>query len=141
MLYVWLAIGAVALILEICTSQLVSIWFTVAAAVSAVACALGADTAVQIVIFVVISVILIGIAIPFVKKNNKKTQKLNADSCIGQSGIVTQAVDNMQSTGLVKVGGSVWSARSADGSVIPEDCVVVVDRIEGVKAVVSRKDI
>ncbi|MCD7796568.1 MAG: NfeD family protein [Clostridiales bacterium] len=141
MLYVWLAIGAVALVLEICTSQFVSIWFTVAAAVSAVACALGADTAVQIVIFVVISVILIGIAIPFVKKNNKKTQKLNADSCIGQSGIVTQAVDNMQSTGPVKVGGSVWSARSADGTVIPEDCIVVVDRIEGVKAVVLRKDI
>jgi membrane protein implicated in regulation of membrane protease activity len=52
-------------------------------------------------------------------------------------GIVTQQIDNTAGTGLVKVQGSVWTARSYDGEVIPEGTDVLVKTIEGVKLLVK----
>ena len=54
---------------------------------------------------------------PLVKKFSKKrVQPTNADRYIGLEGIVEETVDNTEGTGIVKVEGSTWTARSSDGS-------------------------
>ena len=47
-------------------------------------------------------------------------------------------VDNTEGTGIVKVEGSTWTARSSDGSRIEKGSNITVDRIDGVKLMVSK---
>jgi membrane protein implicated in regulation of membrane protease activity len=68
---------------------------------------------------------------------NAKVQRTNADSIIGQECVVTEQIDNLAETGAVKVAGKLWTARTADSTVIPKETRVVVERIEGVKAIVK----
>ena len=137
-IYVWGALIVLFLIIEAATAQLVTIWFAAGALAALIASALGAGTAVQIVVFVVVSAVTLAATRPLVKKiTNKKEARLNADRCIGQFAIVTEAINNIEGTGLAKADGKIWSARSSDGSVIPEGAQVKVDRIEGVKLIVS----
>ena len=50
--------------------------------------------------------------------------------------VVTEPIDNLNATGAVQLEGKVWTARSVDGSLIPVDAKVKVERIEGVKVLV-----
>ena len=45
---------------------------------------------------------------------------------------------NFLTSGLVKLQGTVWTARSADGEAIPEGKTVTVKKIEGVKLIVEK---
>ncbi len=65
----------------------------------------------------------------------KKT-RTNVDALRGKQALVTEPIDNLQGTGSIKLNGAVWTARSADGSRIDKDTVVVVQGVEGVKALV-----
>ena len=66
-----------------------------------------------------------------------KTEKTNADRILEAEALVTETIDNVQASGQIKVGGAIWTARSANGDVIPEGTLVQVERIEGVKAIVA----
>ena len=57
---------------------------------------------------------------------------------MGTEAIVTEDINNLQQTGAVKLEGKVWSARSADETLIPAGTVVRIVRIEGVKVFVRR---
>ena len=61
----------------------------------------------------------------------------NSDRLIGDTAVVTETIDNLEAKGAVKVQGQVWSARSENGEVIPENTPVTVVRIEGVKLIVK----
>lgn len=69
-----------------------------------------------------------------------KIQPTNADRCIGETGVVEEAIDNTYDKGLVKVKGSVWTARSEHNELIDRGTLVVVKQIEGVKVIVSKKE-
>ena len=56
---------------------------------------------------------------------------------IGTEGYVVDDVDNLNAMGKVKLNGMEWTARSANGTKIPAGTLVKVERIEGVKAIVS----
>ena len=59
---------------------------------------------------------------------------------IGQTGVVTEKIDNLAPTGLVKVNGAVWTARAADDSVIEADEKVIIKEIRGVKLLVIKEN-
>ena len=69
-------------------------------------------------------------------KNNEKT---NVDSLIGTVSMVIETIDNQKQTGKIMLNGLEWSARSENGDIIEEDSEVVVQNIQGVKAIVSKK--
>ncbi len=69
-----------------------------------------------------------------------KGARTNVDSVIGKEVLITAEVDNLCGRGEGKTGGAAWSVRSADGCNIPVGETVVVDRVEGVKLIVKRKD-
>ena len=48
-----------------------------------------------------------------------------------------QEIRNLDAKGQVKIQGSVWSARSENGEVIPLEGKVRIVRIEGVKLIVN----
>ncbi|MBR0121967.1 MAG: NfeD family protein [Clostridia bacterium] len=135
---VWIAMLAVFIVIEAATAQLVTIWFAVGA-LAALATALAhGPVALQVVVFVVVSIIALIATRPLVRKiTNTKEARLNADRCIGNTAIVTETINNIDGSGMAKTDGKVWTARSADGSIIPEGAQVKVDKIEGVKLIVS----
>ena len=138
-LYIWLGLMILFIIVEaVCAIHLVSIWFAAGALVAMIAAALGAKLWLQITLFLLVSGVLLALLWPLVKKflrpNLKKT---NIDSIIGTTGLVTITVDNMESTGQVKLNGMEWTARSTSGRVIDPHTEVKVDRIEGVKVFVT----
>ena len=137
--YIWLGVLVLMVVVEIMTTQLVSTWFAVGAFGAFLTALFGGELWVQIVVFTVVSAIALIITRPLVKKLTKnKTVPTNADMVIGKTGIVTEKIDNIAETGLVKAGGSVWTARSGDNTVIETGERVTVLEIKGVKLIVTR---
>lgn len=138
MLWIWLGVIIVAVVVEALTTQLVCIWFAVGGVAALIAKAFGANEIVQIVIAAAVTLILVICTRPLVKKylKNKKVST-NSDRYIGETGTVVERIDGTAGTGQVKVGTSLWSARS-EGEAIPENTQVKVLRIEGVKLIVEK---
>ena len=92
-------------------------------------------------IFVLVSAIAVVATRPLVKRIvNKKAEPTNADMVIGKTGIVTEKIDNLAPSGLVKVSGSVWTARSADNTAIEVGERITVKEINGVKLIVIKEN-
>ena len=140
MLMVWIWLGAIVLfgVVEALTAGLVSIWFVAGAAAALAATLLGAGTGVQLVAFVVVSAAALVLTRPLVRKLTQKgVVHTNADRVLGRTAKVTEVIDNDDSTGAVYVDGKTWTARSADGDVIPAGTQVEIARMEGVKLFVK----
>lgn len=142
--YVWLGIAVILAIVEISTTQLVSLWFVLGAAATAVCSAtfLKGQLLWQIIIFIAISALMLILTRPLVKKlKTNEPVSTNSDRNIGKTAIVITDIDSEKGTGQVRVGSEKWSAKTKDGSVIKEGENVKVVGIEGVKLVVSADNI
>ena len=138
----WLVPFVILLIIEILTMGLTTIWFAGGALIAFVAGVLGFGTIVQMIVFVVVSVILLIVTRPIaVKYFNKERQKTNAESLIGQQALVLEDIDTLQSKGRVEINGQEWSAKTdePDGR-IEKNTVVVIDGIQGVKLIVRASE-
>lgn len=140
LVYIWLGVLALMVVIEMLTTQLVTIWFAAGALVSFFIALAGVDKVwIQILAFVLVSAFALILTRPLVRKITKqKIVPTNADMVLGKTGIVTERVDNLTETGLVKVGGAVWTARSADGSVIEANTTVHIQEIRGVTLLVIK---
>ena len=113
-------------------------WFAAGALVALIAAMLGAQLWLQAVLFAAVSAVLLLALRPIVRKFfTPKLTRTNVDAVVGAEGLVTAAIDNVQCTGQVKVGAVEWTARSANGQPIAVGTRIKVDRVEGVKAIVS----
>lgn len=134
----WLILLIAAIVAEVATVGLVSIWFAAGALAALVSALLGAWTWLQIVIFVVISAALLAATRPLVKKHlNSHRRPTNADRVLTMTGVVSEEIDNTHARGAVRVDGKEWTARSENGHVIPEGAIVRPVGIEGVKLIVK----
>lgn len=138
MLIFWIALLVVLVVIEAVTAQLVTIWFAAGAAAAIVAELLGAQSWLQWLIFITVSTVTLIVTRPLVRKATKqKIQPTNADRCIGQTAVVTEDIDNIAGKGQVHVNGITWTARSSDGTAFAKDQQVKVERIDGVKLIVT----
>lgn len=135
---VWIILAVVFLVVELITVGMVSLWFMIGALVGLLAAALGAGAWLQILLFLVVSVVCFVLLYPRLKKFvGRNRQATNADMALGKTCIVTQRIDNIADTGAVSVGGKIWSARTYDGTVVEEGSLVRAGEIRGVKLMVS----
>ncbi|HIS81434.1 MAG TPA: NfeD family protein [Candidatus Scatomonas merdavium] len=139
---IWLVILIVLLVIEVITLGLSTIWFAGGALASFIAALAGANVAVQVVLFLAVSIILLLFTRPVVMKYlNRNKTATNADSLIGEQAVVTQTINNLMSRGEVFINGMAWTARSGrEDEVIEKDTVVRILRIDGVKLIVERKE-
>lgn len=139
---IWLIVLVACVVIEIITMGLTTIWFAGGALIAAIAAAFSLPVWLQIVLFLVVSLVLLYLTRPIaVKYFNKDRVKTNAESLVGQQAIVISEVDNLQGIGQVTVGGREWSARSInEGRQLPVGSVVVVRAISGVKLIVEEVD-
>lgn len=129
---VWAALIIVFLIIEGLSPALTSIWFAAGAIAGLILSLSGLDVVWQIAAFIVVSVVALILTRPLAKKFvNRKIQPTNADRVVGQTGIVTEDIDNIAETGAAKIGGKIWTARSESGSPIATGTIVTGVSITG----------
>ena len=140
MVYFWLAIMALAVFVEAVTMTLVSIWCAVGALVTVFAAYFGASFQIQLLLFVGVSIVVAALARPLARRYaDPHKVPTNADRLLGMEARVTETINNDYPTGAVYVDGKTWTARSADGEVIPKGDTVEIEWMEGVKLFVRAK--
>lgn len=138
---IWLIIMAIMVIVEIITVGLTSIWFAGGALIAFFASLFGAPVAVQIVLFIIVSILTLALFRPkAVEHFNKTRTKTNVDSMIGKRVKVVEPVSNLDGTGTVLLNDVEWTARSASGQNIEKDSIVVVKEVKGVKLIVEKEN-
>ncbi len=139
MFWVWLAVIAISLVIEIITLDLVSVWFACGAVIPFILSAIGGiGVEWQILVFVIVTALLIIFIRKYAQKlllKNMNT-KTNVDSLIGKRYRLLEDTD-FEHIGSVKVNDVVWTAVSSDGSLINAGQLVEVEKIDGNKLIVK----
>ena len=134
----WLIVAGIFFIIEMATVGFLIFWLGIGALLAMVTSFITDSIVIQTVVFVITSGILIPLTKPLTDKFiSKKTVATNTYSLIGKHGIVLANINPIEATGLVKVNGETWSAKSDDGEIISKDTEIEVLAIDGVKLVVS----
>jgi len=126
----WIAAIVVFGVVEAVTAGLVSIWFVPGAVAGLIAAMAGGGGPAPPA--------ALAATRPLVKKLSAgRAVPTNADRVLGRTARVTETIDNDSASGAVYVDGKTWTARSADGSVLPAGSRVEIRRMEGVKLIVE----
>lgn len=135
----WLIVVVALVAVELATIQLVAIWPALGGVVAMLAASFHQSLLVQFLLFVSVSAVLLFFTRPFVKRFIKTPPRThtNADRLIGREAVVCEDINNLAETGAVTVSGVTWTARSSTGQLIPKGETVCIERIEGVKLIVS----
>lgn len=138
----WLILFVVLLIIEIFTMGLTTIWFAGGALVAFVLAFVEFSLPVQIIVFLLVSILLLVLTRPIaIKFFNQERQKTNADSLTGQKAVVLETIDTLHGTGRVEVNGMEWSAKTDEmTTVIEAGAVVSIEGIQGVKLIVKKEE-
>ena len=135
----WLVLLIIAIVVEVLTMGLTTIWFAGGALVAILATLLHAPIWLQVILFMAVSLLLLFFTRPVaVKYFNKDRVKTNVESMVGRQAVVTSEIDNLQGIGQVTLSGQEWSARSMDDTLrIPAGSVVDSVSVSGVKLIVK----
>ena len=135
----WVTIGVIALIIEMATATLVSIWFVPSAILTCLFSLAVDSIPAQIVVFVVLSAISMVISRKIYKKYIKKDKdEVSADSkLIGKTAKTTEDTDG--NSGKVLVGDIYWKAVSETGEKIGKQETVIIKGVNGTTLVINKQ--
>lgn len=138
----WLVLFVALLIIEILTMGLTTIWFAGGAIIAYVLAFVGFGLPVQIVVFLLTSIILLVLTRPIAMRFfNQQRQRTNAESLIGKKAVVRESIDTLRGVGRVEVNGMEWSAKTEEQEdTIEEGTIVVIEGIQGVKLIVRKEE-
>jgi len=135
---IWLIVAAALAVGELATPGLFVLGLVAVAAVAAaLVAALGAGFTLQLVVFAVGLVAMLGVVRPIARRHVRMPAALRTgtDALVGKRALVLERVD--ADGGRVKIGGEEWSARAfMEEQVIEPGTKVEVARIEGATALV-----
>ena len=137
---VWLAVMVILIIIEIMTVGLTTIWFAAGALAAIVAAVIGGGLAVQIMVFLTVSLGMLACTRPLaVRYINGTRTRTNYEGIIGKVVRITQDVDNIAEKGCAIVNGQEWTVRSDDDKVtVAAGSLAKVVDIKGVKLIVEK---
>lgn len=141
----WIVLGVVLAVAEVFTTTLFLIMFAAGAFAAAGAAALGAPVGVQAIVFAGVSALTVLAVRPTLRRHQRSAlasgeQPFGVEAIEGSSALVLERVD--ADSGLVKIDGELWSARSYDaGQVFDPGERVQVIQVRGVTALVWRDDV
>lgn len=137
----WTIIFIVTVLVEISTTQLVSIWFAGASIVSFILALCSVPYWIQLVVFVFSAVLLLFLSNLLFKDKILKFKKspTNADSLIGQEIKLTKSVNPCQ-VGEARVRDVIWTVAVDEEISLSKDEVVIIKEIRGNKLIVTKKN-
>lgn len=139
----WLFIAILGGAVEAITLGITTIWFVFGAIIAWILAEFNAPFIVQLIAFILASSVLLYFTKPLVKKYLKVgVERTNADSLIGETGIVIEEINTIKADGQVEVRGQIWSAKTEESEgIIKKDTRVEILEIQGVKLVVKKIDL
>lgn len=140
MVLVWVAVMIIAVVIELMTTDLSSIWAGLGGLVAMIVSLFCHIWWVQLVVFIVITLLGLLLVKPYVKRYVGRNEvKTNSEALVGKIGVVTaDIVDG--GIGAVHIDGKEWSAIAKDtDATLLKDSKVEVVAIEGVKLIVKEK--
>lgn len=139
---IWIALIIIFAVVEMITVGLTSIWFAGGALVALIFNLVGCNEIVQVVVFLVVSLILLFFTRPWALKYLKPHLiRTNYEEALGQNVCVTETIDNVKGTGTAVLKGQEWTARSAEeGKIFEPGNIVSVKEIKGVTLYVVESD-
>lgn len=134
----WVIAAVIFALIEAATTSLATLWFVGGALAAAGAALLGAGLMTQVIVFLVISIVLLILTRPLLKKRMQVgKERTNVDALIGKPAKVVKEIRRLEA-GEAKVNGLTWVAVALDPDRnYPEGSEVTVVRVEGVKLVVQ----
>jgi len=137
MVWIWLGLVITLTLIEVLTTNLVTIWYIVSALVALLLSLFIDSYLIEFAVFVILGTILLFTTRDYlVKLIVKKKEKTNLDRVIGMTGIVTEEITKKK-FGEVKVDGKRWTAI-ADKKIKVDSAVKVLE-IDGVKLKVEEE--
>ncbi len=136
---IWLILAVFFLALEIITTGFLVFWFSIGSLIAMLSSFFIESVLLQTTIFLISSTILLFATKSFVQKVTQKDVniKTNVYSIQNKVGKVTLDIDPIEGKGQIKVNGEIWSAKSSNDIPIPKNTEVLVEKIDGVKAIVK----
>lgn len=131
---IWIILIIAFAVGEIVTVGLTSIWFAGGALAALIVSAFGANEIVQIVVFLVVSLLLLFFTRPWALKYLKPhLTRTNYEEAWNQKVTITQTIDNVKGTGTAVLKGQEWTARAYEDDIIIEaGTMATVQEIRGV---------
>lgn len=137
---IWLVVLVLAIVIEIATLGLTTIWFAGGALVAFLLSLAGVPVGFQIAAFLIVSLVLLYFTRPIaIKYFNQNRTRTNTEALIGKQAIVVSDINNIEGLGRVLIQGKEWTARAElEEEKIAAGAVVLVTGIEGVKLLVKK---
>ena len=138
--YIWIVAGFACGILEMLTADFFFMSVGIGAIFAGILALLGLGTPWQIFALIVgILVIFFGVR-PFFKNRITHPAKFGVDALVGQEAWVLETITE-RTPGQIKLQGQEWKAKSTIGVQLEKNTLVIVDRIDGATAYVSKLEV
>jgi membrane protein implicated in regulation of membrane protease activity len=138
----WLIAAVMLAIGEMATMGFFLAPFAAGALVAMVTSAAGAGTAINLIVFLVVSVIALAALRPIARSHRRQPalSRTGTAALVGQHAMVLERIANDEGVGCVRLDGEVWTARAYDeDEVIEQGKRVQVMEIRGATALVSEE--
>ena len=138
MVWIWAVVFLATLLTEVITIELASIWFTFGSLVAFILALCGVGTTIQVVVFVLISIVLFFSLRPICMKllNNSK-ETTNVDSMVGTVHTLISEIKE-EKPGEIKINGVSWRAVSKNNEEFNQGDKVKIVEVQGNKFVVEK---
>ena len=135
--FCWIVAIVVFILLEAATSGVVCIWFAGGSLAGLIASLSGANLYLQVLIFLVVSVVCVlllrKMALKYIKPEISKT---NLDRIIGETILINEVLEN--GDGKAVVNDVDWKVKAEKGVELQTGDTVTVTAVEGVKLIVRK---
>lgn len=133
----WLTLAVVFSVVEVFVLDLVFLMLAAGAAAALATALAGGESWLQIVMFSGVSLLMLAAVRPTALRHLKKgpaDQLTNVDALSGRAVVVLE--DTGATSGLAKVDGETWTARSATGAVIPAGTEAEIEEVHGATLII-----
>lgn len=137
--WIWVGAAVILAVGELLTVGFFLLPFAVGAAAAAVLAFMGVSVPLQLVTFVVISVIFLAVLQRFARReqDSEDTAQAGATRYVGRSALVLQPVRRYDTSGMVKMGTEEWRATVDSDIEIPAGAKVRITEVSGTRFVVE----
>lgn len=136
---VFVCLALVFVIVELCTINLVSVWFAIGSLAAFVFARIPpVPYYISIIVFFLVSILRLFILRPLAKKVSLGKMKFNSEGYIGKEHFLIKEIKSDE-PGEIRIGDIIYNARSKDGSSLAKGTPVIVESIEGNTLIVEKK--
>lgn len=133
----WLIIGILSVVIDIVTSAFLFVWFAVGTIAAIIANLLGYSFTIQLVTFIIVSILFIVVGYPLVKNTIKKTVTKTPTTEEGYIGRELLIEEDVTEKANIKIDGIYWTVKN-EGEMIRKGDKVKITGIEGNKLTIKK---